>query len=173
MQTEEGWVHLLSERLSEHAPDWEVSNQSVSGDTTDQGLHRIKWLLPDVKPLLVIVELGGNDGLRGYPIELIRRKLLEIIDLTKKSGATPILAGMQMPPNYGPLYTEQFRDMYISIAQSENIPLIPFILEDVALNPDLMQDDGIHPNAEGQKQLLENVWSVLKKLLSDTQSEEI
>ena len=173
MQTEEGWVHLLSERLSEHAPDWEVSNQSVSGDTTKHGLQRIRWLLPDVKPTIVIVELGGNDGLQGHPIEEIQKNLLEIINLTKESGATPILAGMQMLPNYGPVYTEQFRDLYISIAQSENIPLIPSILENVALNPDLMQDDEIHPNVEGQKVLLENVWSVLIKLLSDTQSEEI
>ena len=173
MKLEEGWVQLLANRLRDTVPEWQVINQSISGETTSGGLLRIGWLLSDVRPDVVIVELGGNDGLRGYPIANIRSNLLEIVKQSKKYGAQPILAGMQMPPNYGPTYTNQFRDIYASIAAQEIVALIPFILEDIAIKPELMQEDGIHPNVAGQIQLLENVWTVLVPLMTQESEEAI
>ena len=140
-------------------------NASISGDTTSGGLARLPGLIDDLRPSVVIIELGGNDGLRGQPLESLRGNLREMIELVLADGATPILAGMQIPPNYGPAYAGGFARSYSELAARFDVPLVEFLLEGVALNPDLMQSDGIHPNARGNEVMLDNVWAVLAELL--------
>lgn len=159
---ERGWVELLQERLG---PRHRVVNASISGDTTVGGLARLPKTLATHKPDIVIIELGGNDGLRGYPVASIRANLLAMTQAVLAAGARPVLAGMQMTPNLGPRYTRAFRQMYPDIASETGAALVPFILEGVALDEDLMQRDGIHPNAKAQPRLLDNVWPVLEPLL--------
>ena len=162
MQTEEGWVNLLRDRLRGVST---VVNASISGDTTGGGVSRLDKTLAEHRPSIVIIELGGNDGLRGYPVANIRANLLAMTEAVIAAGAEPILAGMQIPPNYGPAYTEAFRRMYVDIAALTGARLVPFLLEGVATDRDLMQRDGIHPTASAQPRLLDNVWEVLKPLL--------
>ena len=159
---ERGWVELLRERLG---PRHRVVNASISGDTTVGGLARLPTILAAHKPDIVIIELGGNDGLRGYPVASIRANLLAMTRAVLAAGAKALLAGMQMTPNLGPRYTQAFRQMYPAVAAETGAALVPFILEGVALDPTLMQRDGIHPNARAQPVLLENVWPVLEPLL--------
>ena len=159
---ERGWVELLRERLG---PRHRVVNASISGDTTVGGLTRLPTILAAHKPDVVIIELGGNDGLRGYPVASIRANLLAMTRAVLAAGAKALLAGMQMTPNLGPRYTEAFRQMYPAVAAETGVALVPFILEGVALDQTLMQRDGIHPNARAQPLLLENVWPVLEPLL--------
>jgi len=159
---EHGWVRLLRERLG---PRHRVVNASISGDTTAGGLARLPRTLAVHKPDIVIIELGGNDGLRGYPVAAIRANLLALTEAVLAIGAKPLLAGMQMPPNLGPRYTEAFRRMYVDVAARTGAALVPFLLEGVATHPELMQRDGIHPNGKAQPVLLANVWPVLKPLL--------
>ena len=161
MQTEEGWVNLLRERLNGRSS---VVNASISGDTTGGGIARLGRTLAEHRPSIVIIELGGNDGLRGYPVENIRANLLAMTEAVIAAGAKPVLAGMQIPPNYGPAYTEAFRRMYADIAALTGAGLVPFLLEGVATDRDLMQRDGIHPTAGAQPRLLDNVWTVLAPL---------
>ena len=158
MQAEEGWVHLLRERLRGRA---EVVNASISGDTTGGGVARLDRTLDEHEPDIVVIELGGNDGLRGYPVQTIRANLLAMAQAVVDAGAKPILAGMQIPPNYGPAYTDAFRRMYAEVAAASGAGLVPFLLEGVATERDLMQRDGIHPTAGAQPRLLDNVWPVL------------
>ncbi len=159
---ERGWVELLQERLGARH---RVVNASISGDTTVGGLARLPKTLATHKPDIVVIELGGNDGLRGYPVPSIRANLLAMTRAVLAAGARPVLAGMQMTPNLGPRYTQAFRRMYPDVAAGTGAALVPFILEGVALDEDLMQRDGIHPNAEAQPLLLDNVWPVLEPLL--------
>ena len=159
---EPGWVELLQERLG---PRHRVINASISGDTTAGGLARLPRTLATHKPDIVIIELGGNDGLRGYPVASIRANLVAMIRAVLTAGANPVLAGMQMTPNLGPRYTRAFRRMYPDVAAETGAALVPFILEGVALDENLMQRDGIHPNAKAQPLLLDNVWPVLAPLL--------
>ncbi len=159
---ERGWVQLLRERLG---PRHRVVNASISGDTTVGGLARLPRTLALHKPDVVIIELGGNDGLRGYPVASIRANLLAMTEAVLATGAKPVLAGMQMPPNLGPRYTEAFREMYVDVATMTGAALVPFLLEGVAADPELMQRDGIHPNGKAQPVLLDNVWPVLKPVL--------
>ncbi len=161
-----GWVSLLQKRLEQRDYEYRVVNASISGDTTTGGLRRLPRALEIHQPDILIIELGGNDGLRGTPPALIREKLAKMIELGQASGTTVILAGMQMPPNYGGKYTNDFSSLYRALADEYNIPLIGFFMEGVALDPALMQDDGIHPNEAGQPVLLDNVWKVLEPLLS-------
>ena len=161
---ERGWVELLRERLG---PRHRVVNASISGDTTVGGLARLPRTLAAHKPDIVIIELGGNDGLRGYPVASIRANLLAMARAVLAAGARPVLAGMQMTPNLGPRYTNGFRRMYPDVAAETGAALVPFILEGVALDEDLMQRDGIHPNARAQPLLLDNVWPVLEPLLEE------
>lgn len=159
---EEGWVNLLRKKVEgEH----EILNASVSGDTTQIGVARLPTLLEENKPDIVLIELGGNDGLRGFPIKVMETNLRKMIEQTKTFGAKVLLVGIQIPPNYGPRYTDQFFQTYFKLSEELNVPLVPFILDKVALVPELMQDDGVHPTAEGQPQLLENVWPHLEPLL--------
>jgi acyl-CoA thioesterase I len=161
----EGWVNLLRQRIASEGYGYEVINASVSGETTQGGLARLPRVLQIHKPSVVIIELGGNDGLRGLPLATSRENLRRSIDLARGAQARVVLVGMMIPPNYGQRYAQEFRDMFTSLASSQSIALVPFLLDKVALTPDLMQEDGIHANAKGQPRMLENVWPTLKPLL--------
>ena len=164
-RVEQGWVALLQTRLKDEHYGYQVLNASVSGETTAGGLARLPRALDLHKPKIVILELGGNDGLRALPIAQMRANLVRMVDLASAAGAKVLLLGIRMPPNYGPEYTEQFRLCYSDLARDKKLPLVPFLLNDVAQFPDLMQADGIHPNERGQSKLLANVWPSLKPLL--------
>lgn len=156
---------MLQDRLNAEGYGYEIVNASVPGDTSSGGLARLPALLDTHRPAIVIIELGGNDGLRGQPVESLRENLRAMIELTRESGATPILTGIQIPPNYGPAYTEALAGTYPELSRELDVPLVGFLMEDVALNGELMQSDGIHPNARGNAVMMENVWMVLAELL--------
>ena len=166
---EESWVNLLQQRLG---PTWEVVNASISGDTTGGGLARIGKTLARRLPDIVIIELGGNDGLRGLPIDTIRDNLSAMAEAVIEAGAEPVLAGMLMPPNMGPRYTAAFQRLYEEVAEETGALLVPFLLDGVAAADEgLMQADGVHPTARAQARLLENVWKVLAPLVTEPQRE--
>src|SRR5580700_852681 len=152
-RVEQGWVALLQTRLKEQEYGYQVVNASVSGETTAGGLARLPRALSLHQPKIVILELGGNDGLRALPIAQMRANLGAMADLAAAAGARVLLLGMRMPPNYGPDFTEQFRSSYSNLARDKKLPLVPFLLNDIALSQNLMQADGIHPNAVGQPKL--------------------
>ena len=162
---EQGWVELLKTRLKSQGYGDQVVNASVSGETTAGGLARLPRALELHHPSIVILELGGNDGLRGLPTAQMRANLTQMAALSSAAGAKVLLLGMRMPPNYGPEYTEQFAMVFSDLAAEKKIPLVPFLLTNIALSPALLQDDDIHPNALGQPILLDNVWPTLKPLL--------
>jgi acyl-CoA thioesterase-1 len=164
-RVEQGWVALLQTRLKEQEYGYQVVNASVSGETTAGGLARLPRALSLHHPGIVVLELGGNDGLRALPVAQMRLNLARMVDLAAAAGAKVLLLGIRMPPNYGPEYTEQFRLCYSDLARDKKLPLVPFLLKDIALEPTLMQADGIHPNAQGQPKLLDNVWPTLAPLL--------
>jgi len=164
-RVEQGWVALLQTRLREQEYGYQVVNASVSGETTAGGLARLPRALMLHQPKIVILELGGNDGLRALPIAQMRANLVRMIDLSTAAGAQVLLLGMRIPPNYGPDYTEQFRLCYTDVARDKKLPLVPFLLNGIALTPNLMQADGIHPDELGQPILLANIWPALKPLL--------
>lgn len=163
---EQSWVAMLEDRLQAEGYGHQVVNASIAGDTSAGGLARLPRLLELHAPELVVLELGGNDGLRGQPIATLRDNLVKMIELAQRSGARVLLAGIQIPPNYGPAYTRSLAAIYPELAQRFEIPLIEFLLADVALNRDLMQADGIHPNAAGQSVVFDNVWRVLQPMLA-------
>lgn len=165
IQREESWVSRLEERLATAEAPWRVVNASVSGETTDGGLARLPTALDDHDPQVVILELGGNDGLRGYPTERIRENLSRMVELAREAGSRVLLVGMEIPPNYGPRYTRAFASVYRQVADAHGVALVPFLLDGVALAPELMQADGIHPTARAQGRLLETVWPHLEPLL--------
>lgn len=164
MDEADGWVALLQERLKQEEFDYHVINGSVSGETTAGGLARLPAVLNSSKPDLVLLELGGNDGLRGLPVRTIRQNLRQMIELSQAAGARVLLIGIQIPPNYGPRYTEPFYAQYEELAGNYGLTLIPFLLEGIADNSALMQNDGIHPTAEAQPMIVDNVWPVLVEL---------
>ena len=165
IEEEQGWVNLLQIKLLSEKLPVAVINGSVSGETTTGGLARLPAMLDSYQPELVILELGGNDGLRGLPLNLMRENLAAMIDLAKISGAEVILTGIQIPPNYGPRYTVPFFDSYAALAEQKSLPLIPFLIDGIPEQPELMQNDGIHPRAEAQSMILDNVWPILKPQL--------
>lgn len=166
VQTEEAWVALLKARLDEEGLDqWQVVNASISGETTDGGLRRLPKLLDENEPDIVIIELGGNDGLRGFPPQVIRRNLASMIEQVNEAGARALLVGMQIPPNYGQRYTSAFAEIYPELADEQDTELVPFFLDGIYDQEGMMQDDDIHPTAEAQGQLLENIWPVLEPML--------
>jgi acyl-CoA thioesterase-1 len=165
LKIQEGWVTLLSQRLASEGYVYNVVNASVSGETTQGGLARLPRVLQLHKPDVVIIELGGNDGLRGLPLATSRENLRRTVELAQRAKARVLLVGMMIPPNYGQRYAEEFRDMFTGLASSHSLALVPFLLDRVALEPGLMQADGIHANAKGQPRMLENVWPKLKPLL--------
>jgi acyl-CoA thioesterase-1 len=161
---EQGWVSLLQERITARYP-YTVVNASVSGETSGGGLARLPALLIEHKPEIVVLELGGNDGLRGHPVNVMRENLRKMIEQSKSSGATVILLGMQIPPNYGTRYTNVFQQTFADLATKYKLVFVPFFLDQVAGDNELMQRDGIHPTAEAQATLLNNVWPALEPLL--------
>lgn len=158
----EGWVALLQKQAQQRQINWQIINSSTSGDTTDNGLLRLPAALASHKPQIVIIELGGNDGLRGTPPNAIRQNLTRLVQLAHKSGAKVYLMEMRLPYNYGKKYVDAFIANYRVVAEQEKAQLIPFFLADVALQKNLMQADGIHPNAEAQPLLMKAIWSALK-----------
>ncbi|MDV2080717.1 arylesterase [Marinobacter xestospongiae] len=166
--TERAWVALLKSRLeSEGLGDWQVVNASISGETTDGGARRLPDLLTQHQPDVVVIELGGNDGLRGFPPPVIKRNLESMIDNSLDAGADALLVGIQIPPNYGERYTRMFADIYPSLSEQHELPLVPFFLDGIYNQQGMMQGDGIHPTAEAQSRLLDNVWPHLAPLLRD------
>ncbi|MDH4190917.1 MAG: arylesterase [Betaproteobacteria bacterium] len=163
-----GWVALLGERLKRERLDYNVVNASISGETTRGGRSRLRQALEQHRPAVVIIELGGNDGLRGLPVTEIKENLAAMIDAAQQAGARVLLVGMRMPPNYGPDYTQAFGRVFPEVARRKRVALVPFIMKGIADRPDLFQDDRIHPTAEAQPILLDNVWAVLGPLLQRT-----
>jgi acyl-CoA thioesterase-1 len=162
---QKGWASLLQQKLVSEHYQYDVVNASISGETTSGGASRIRNALSQIKPNIIILELGANDGLRGLPIESMIANLNTIIQEGKKSGAKILLVGMKIPPNYGPQYTKLFSQSYLKLSQEHQIPLVPFMLENIAAKTNLIQDDGLHPNAIAQPLVLDNIWSKLKMLL--------
>lgn len=165
MHPRQGWVHLLQTKLHAEGYPHEIINASVSGDTTQNGIARLKRVLQQVDAEIVLIELGGNDGLRGTPPFAIKRNLTRLIDMAENAGAEVLLLGIQLPSNYGAAYTEQFTGLYAEVAEAEDVALVPFFMEQVALYPERMMDDGIHPNAQGQPYLRDTVWPYLEPML--------
>jgi len=161
----EGWVSLLEDELKQRGHSIRVVNASISGETSSGGLSRLPRLLKDYRPTLVLLELGANDGLRGTPLGVIERNLRRMIELSQDAGAQVLLIGIRLPPNYGPQYTERFYQIYFDLADEYALPLVPFLLEKVALDPRFMQSDGLHPNSDAQPILLQTVWQQLGPLL--------
>jgi acyl-CoA thioesterase-1 len=166
IKVEEGWVALLQQRLRQQGYGYGVVNASVSGETTTGGLTRLPRALEIHRPAVVILELGGNDGLRGLPLATTRANLVRMIGLSRRAGARVVLVGMKIPPNYGPRYTQGFEQIFSDLAREYRLPLVPFLLDKVALEPGMMQDDGLHPTASGQPVMLDNVWPTLRSVLS-------
>ena len=160
-----GWVNLLQQRLQAHEAPYQVVNASISGETTSGGAARLPALLERHKPDIVVLELGGNDALRGLPPRLTEANLRDMARRARMAGARVIIVGMQIPPNYGRAYAERFRALFTTIAAEENAALVPFLLEGIATDPAMFQPDRIHPTAAAQPVLLENVWPVLQPLL--------
>jgi len=159
---EAGWVALLRKHMASIDPDVQVVNASISGDTTFGGVERLPTLIDQYAPSLVIIELGGNDGLRGFNLKKTEENLRQMVRLVSKSDAKVVLVGMQIPPNYGPFYSRRFAGLYKEVADSENAALVPFLLEGVAEDQSLFLEDGIHPNENAQPIILRNVLNALK-----------
>lgn len=165
IEVSQGWVSLLQNKLNASNGDDQVINESISGETTAGGLARIDRILSEYKPVVLLLELGANDGLRGLPLDIMKDNLAEIIRRGQKAGAKVLLLGMRIPPNYGKRYTNMFYNVYLQLSSELKIPYVPFILEDVALIKELMQPDGLHPNAKAQSIIAERVWMPLQSLL--------
>jgi acyl-CoA thioesterase-1 len=166
MRVEQGWVALLQERLKAEGYGHRVVNASSSGETTGGALARLPRALERHRPAVVIIELGGNDGLRGLPVADVEANFVSLIERSQEAGARVLLIGMHVPPNYGPAYAKAFHDLYGDLARRYRLPLVPFFLDGVALDDALMQEDGLHPNAAAQPKLLAQVWPLLEPLLS-------
>jgi acyl-CoA thioesterase I len=163
-----GWVALLEQRLQAEKRPWRVVNASISGDTTSGGRSRLPALLRQHQPKVVVIELGGNDALRGLPLNMTQDNLAHMARISREAGARVLVLGMQMPPNYGARYAEQFAQLFATVAKEEKTALVPFFLEGVANGPDptaLFQPDRIHPSEAAQPRMLDNVWPELSKLL--------
>ena len=165
LDSRQGWVALLEERLAQEGFDHRVVNASISGDTSAGGAARLPALLTEHRPTLVIIELGGNDGLRGQPPAQLQQNLASMIDRSQAAGARVLLLGMRLPPNYGTRYTTAFAQVFVDLAEQKQVPLVPFFLEGVGGVQAMMQADGLHPAAAAQAKLLENVWPTLEPLL--------
>ena len=167
IQREQGWAALLQWRLDQQQRPWRVVNASISGETTNGGLARLPTALAAHDPDLLVIELGGNDGLRGYPIEEIKRNLGQMIQLADPTSRRLLLVPMQIPPNYGHRYTEAFKALFAEVADAHDVPLAESFIDAVALQPGLMQADGIHPTAKAQPLLLDALWPTMAPLLAD------
>jgi acyl-CoA thioesterase I len=172
IRAEQGWVALLGQRLQAQGYGYEVVNASVSGETSEGGLQRLPRALQLHHPGLIILELGANDGLRGLPIAATKDNLMKMVQLAQSAGARVLLVGIRIPPNYGPRYTTEFAAVYPDVAKQYGLPLVPFLLEKVALDPTLMQEDGLHPTARGEPLVLDTVWQRLEPLVKRTSEEK-
>ena len=169
---DDSFPSVLQQRLKEKGFNYRVVNAGVSGDTSAGGLRRLEWALGEGDPRILIVALGGNDGLRGLPAAQLQENLASIIEAGQKRGLTVILAGMEAPPNYGPEYTTAFRKTYQDLARKYNVRLIPFLLQGVAGDPALNQGDGIHPNARGARLVADLVWAALEPAVADDRARQ-
>ena len=160
----QSWPELWQQQLTAEKSDWQIVNASISGETTQGALARLPPLLKNHQPKAILIELGANDGLRGYPIKTIEQNLAKIITLSKASGSKVVLMQIRIPPNYGPKYTEQFIAVYPKLAKQHQSILWPFFMEKVAVDPSLMQPDGLHPTAKAQAMIKDLVSPVLKQL---------
>lgn len=165
MDTDQSWTALLQQRLTEQGYEYRVVNASISGETSEGGRTRIDELVARLAPRLVIVELGGNDGLRGLPPDRTRGNLTAIVETAQAAGAAVTLLGMRIPPNYGRRYTRAFAGTFKDVADATGVPWVEFFMDGVALDARLMQDDGIHPNAQAQPVLLDNAWPAIRQAL--------
>jgi acyl-CoA thioesterase-1 len=171
LSPEAGWVTMLGKRLKQLHADYTVVNASISGETSAGGAGRIKRVLTQTRPAIVILALGANDGLRGWPVPQTKANLLAIIRAAKREEARVLLVGMRLPPNYGAQYTEAFERTFTEVAREERVPLVPFLLEGMAENREMFQHDNLHPTAEAQRVLLDNVWQQLRPMLRQTSAE--
>ena len=165
LERNSGWVALLGKRLQDKNAGYQIHNSSISGDTTSGGLSRLPAALKDYRPDLVIIELGANDALRGLPLTMTRKNLSEMVSLGLASGARVLLVGMQIPPNYGRNYADQFKQMFSDIAKEYNVGLVPFLFEGIATDHAMFQPDGMHPNERAQPLLAATVWQHLQPML--------
>ena len=165
MQQQQGWVALLQQRLSEQFFEVDVVNASISGETLSGGLTRLPALLNRHQPDYIVLELGANDGLRGGNVKVIEKNLRKLTEMASQSGAKVLVLGIRLPPNYGPRYTENFFSLYENVAKEYKAYRVPFLLENVALDPKLMQSDGLHPNVIAQPILLDTVWPIMEIML--------
>lgn len=163
--TDRGWVHLLDVRLGKMVPPWTAINASISGETSLSGRNRMPALLAKYRPKVVVIELGANDGLQGLSLADLRANLAAMIDEATTAKAKVLLLGIELPVNYGPQYRDGLRAIYAGLARHKHVALVPFLLDGVALRPELMQDDGMHPLAAGEPIVLETVWNKLQPLL--------
>jgi len=160
-----GWVHLLDSKVTQRKKPYQVINASISGDTTINGLKRLPALLKEYRPAITIIELGGNDGLRGLSLKSMKKNLKAMISLSQQADSKVVLAGMRIPPNYGKRYTQAFYQIYQDLNDDYEIALIPFILQGIGDKKELMQKDGLHPTAQAQEIILRTVWKKLKPML--------
>ncbi len=165
LKAEKGWVTLLQLKLQQENQPYTIFNESISGDTTAGGLARIDKALSRYKPEFILLELGANDGLRGLSPKKMKSNLAEIISRSHKAGAKVLLLSMRIPPNYGKRYVDMFYNVYPQLAEELDIPFVPFILEDIALTKELMQKDGLHPNAKAQPLIADKIWQHLHPIL--------
>ena len=165
IEVQQGWVALLQNRLAAQHSPYVINNESISGDTSAGGLARTDDALHRHKPQIVLIELGANDGLRGLSPQAMKANLTEMVKRVEKAGAKVLLLAMKIPPNYGKRYIEMFYNIYPQLASELKVPYVPFILEDVALKPELMQADGLHPNALAQPMVAEKIWAYLVPML--------
>ena len=165
MNVDDGWVNLMNQTLSQRELAYRMVNASISGETTVGGLKRLPDLLREHAPSIVVIELGGNDGLRGYPTTKIMDNLLTMTDLVKAAGAQPVIITMRIPPNYGPRYTRAFEQVFADAAEQSKATLVPFLFEELAVDAQMMQDDGIHPTAKAQPLLVEGFLPYLLDLM--------
>jgi acyl-CoA thioesterase-1 len=165
LQRGSGWVALLAQRLLTEQQDYQIHNSSISGDTSSGGVARLPDALRRYRPAIVIIELGSNDALRGLSLEMTQENLATMITMAQQAQARVLLVGMQIPPNYGRKYAEQFQQLFPNVAREHDAALVPFLLEDIATDRSMFQSDGIHPNEQAQAILARNVWRQLEPLL--------
>ncbi len=160
-----GWVSIVAQKLNTEQRDYQIENASISGDTTSGGVNRLAAALLRTSPTIVIIELGSNDALRGLSLAMTQQNLATMIKQSQQAGADVLLVGMQIPPNYGRAYAEQFKQIFVTLAQQYNTELVPFLLDGIATDPKQFQADGIHPNEQAQITLAKNVWTHLGPML--------
>jgi len=165
MERQQGWGALLQDRLLQQNRNHKVINASISGETTSGGLSRLPALLHRYQPGIVIIALGANDGLRGLSLEQMQANLSNMAELSKREDATVLMVGIQLPPNYGPVYTQKFRDIFKQVSASQSVALIPSLLDGIGKDKSMFQQDGLHPTAKAQSRILNNIWPTLEPLL--------